>query len=301
MAQAISAQRRIARWVLLGGALALSAVAQARDRPLLWALHGPANTVYIAGSMHMLKPEDATLADGLDQAYARAKRVVMEIDMDDLDQSAAAQWMMQHGSYSPESHKTLRAALGEERWKRIDAITQKSGLPLEAMNAIEPWVVGLTFSVLQMQSLGLDTSLGVEEQLTARAKQDHKPITGLETIEQQLTLFDSLSDADQVRFLDLTVDETQNPKQQLEEMTAAWRRGDEAELSRELLQEYGKFPGLYDTLVKQRNLAWIPQIKALLTGKEDCLVVVGALHLVGERGVISLLQKDGLKPQRIQH
>ena len=300
MAGATLIRQRLTILGVLLGVLSVTGPACARDRPLLWAVRGPTNIVYIAGSMHMLKPEDSTLSGGLDQAYAQAKRLVMEVDTDELDQSATAAWMLEHGTYAAASHRTLHTALGDARWQRVNKLTEKSGLPLESMNALEPWVVAVTYSALQLQSLGLDPKLGVEEQLTARAHQDHKPISGFETVAQQLSLFNDLSEADQIRFLDLTMDESQNPEQQLAAMTAAWRRGDEAELARVLLQEYARFPELYEILEQKRNAAWIPKIKALLSAKDDCLVIVGAFHLVGERGVIGLLQKDGVTLERIK-
>lgn len=287
--------------LLVAGALSVSSTAGTRERPLLWALHGASNTVYIAGSMHMLRAADATLSEGLDRAYADAERIVMELDTDDLDETAAARFTLEHGSYPPGSGRTLRNALGEERWRRINVRTEAAGLPLAALNNVEPWVVGITYSVLQMQQLGLDPKLGVEQQLTARAKQDHKPISGLETLEQQLALFADLSEAQQIRFLDLTVEQSDDTEGQIAALTRAWQRGNEKQLSDTLLHEYRRFPELYDLLVSRRNAAWIPQIKALLHGTDDYLIVVGALHLVGARGVIHLLERDGLRPQRVTH
>lgn len=279
--------------------LLTTGAAVARDRPLVWALHGPTNTVYIAGSMHLLRPEDSLLSDNLNRAYADAERIVMEIDMDDLDENALAAETLQLASYPPQSHQTLRGALGEERWNRINAQTEAAGLPLAALDGFKPWMVGLTFSVLQMRQLGLDPKLGVEQQLAARAKADHKPITGLETAQQQLAIFDALPDALQLRFLDQTLEESKDAPRELAQMTRAWKRGDEKQLASELLEEYAGFPELYDALVWKRNQAWVPQIEALLTGHDDYLVVVGALHLIGDRGVIQLLKRDGLTPQRL--
>jgi uncharacterized protein YbaP (TraB family) len=251
--------------------------------------------------MHLLRAADAQLSGALDHAYADAKRLVMEVDTDDLDEAAIAQWTLLHGSYPADSHQTLRSVLGEERWQRVNQETEKTGLPLAAVDTLKPWLVGVTYSVLQLQQLGLDPKLGVEQQLTTRARQDHKPITGLETVEQQLSLFDDLPLPLQLRFLDLTIEETKDAQQEVDELTNAWKSGDERKLAASLLNEYARFPELYDMLVSRRNLAWIPQIEALLQGHEDYLVVVGALHLVGDRGVIHLLQQDGLKPQRVLH
>lgn len=281
--------------------LCAAAVADARNQPLVWALHGPSNTVYIAGSMHLLRREDATLSDNLNRAYADAERLVMEVDMDDLDEAATSAWTAQHGRYDADSHMTLRTRLGDPLWQKLNALTEPAGLPLSAVNDFKPWLVGLTYTLLQLQKLGLDPELGVEEQLTRRARADHKPITGLETVPQQLTIFDSLADDLQRRFLEQTVEEAKDAPQELNSLASAWKNGDERALSRELLQEYARFPELYDALVWRRNQAWVPQIAALLHGKDDYLVVVGALHLVGDRGVIHLLQRAGLAPQRLTH
>ena len=283
----------------LVGGLGLGNTALARERPLLWALHGPHNTVYIAGSMHMLPADRSAASDGLDRAYADAEKLVMEIDMDDLDPAAAAAWTLQHGVYAADSGRTLRTVLGEERWRRIDAATTKAGLPLAAVSQFQPWLVALTFTQLQLQTLGLAVDQGVESKLTERAKVDHKPIAGLETMEQQLGLFAGLSEADQIRFLDQTIEDGTDAQQQIDALVAAWRRGDERDLTRKLLEEYARFPRLYDALVRTRNAAWIPQLQAMLSGNDDYLVVVGALHLVGDEGVIAMLERAGLKPVRV--
>ena len=281
--------------------LGIANTAAARDRPLVWALQGPTNTVYIAGSMHLLRSKDSALSDNLSRAYLNAERIVMEVDMDDLDEAAMADWTLKHATYAPESHKSLRSALGDARWQKLNAQTAPAGLPLLAVDMYKPWMVGLTYSLLQMQKLGLDPKLGVEQQLTNKARRDHKPITGLETVQQQLLIFDNLPDDLQLKFLDQSIEEATDARQQLEQISRAWKSGNEKKLSAELLDEYSRFPELYEALVSKRNLAWIPQIKALLHGTDDYLVVVGALHLVGEGGVIHLLELDGLQPTRMQH
>jgi uncharacterized protein YbaP (TraB family) len=162
---------------------------------------------------------------------------------------------------------------------------------------MEPWAVALLYSATQMTRAGLDPQLGVEEQLLRRAAVDHKPITGLETLEFQLSLFDSLSPEAQARLLEMTVAEAGDVERELDGMGTAWRSGDASQLERLLLREYREFPDLYESLVYRRNRDWVPQVEALLQGKDDVLVVVGALHLVGERGLIDLLRRRGLQPE----
>ena len=144
-----------------------------------------------------------------------------------------------------------------------------------------------------MTGLGFEPGLGVEEQLKARALADHKPIDGLERIEDQLGLFDALPPEEQARLLELTLEDSATSVRDIDALTRAWRRGDARALARLLLREYRHFPSLYEPLVYGRNRNWLPRLEALLQRDDDSLVVVGAMHLVGERGVVELLRQRG--------
>jgi uncharacterized protein YbaP (TraB family) len=267
---------------------------------LAWRLRGAGGgTVYLVGSMHLLREGDAALPATFDRAYAEAERLVMEIDVDDLDPAAAAAFTSTHAAFA--AGDGLRAALGERRWRRARAGFERLGVEIETLDGLEPWAVALLYSVSSMTDLGFDPELGVEEQLKARAVADRKPIEGLETVEYQLGLFDALSLADQARLLDLALDDAAGSARELDALTRAWREGDARALSRLLLREYRRFPSLYEPLVYGRNRNWIPRIEQLLAGSDDALVVVGALHLVGEQGLVALLRARGLafEPYRL--
>lgn len=260
---------------------------------LIWRARGPAGgNVYIAGSMHLLRDADAALPASYQQAYGEAERLVMEIDVDDVDPAAAAAFTASHATYPPGAG--LRQALGERRWSRARGAFAELGIDLETLDRLEPWAVALLYSVTGMTQLGLDPQLGVEEQLKRRALADAKPITGLETLEFQLGLFDALSPAEQAELLDMTLEDTAGSSREIDRLTRAWRDGDEALLARLLLREYRRFPALFEPLVNGRNRDWVPQVEALLARPDDTLVVVGALHLVGEQGLISLLRRRGI-------
>ncbi len=245
--------------------------------------------------MHLLRAGDSGLPPTYELAYREAERLVMEIDVDDLDPAAAATFTASHATYPPGTG--LRAALGERRWQRARAEFERVGLQLEALDRLEPWAASLVYSVTGMAQLGFEPELGVEEQLKTRAVADGKDIAGLETLEFQLGLFDALSPDDQARLLDLTIDDAEGSAREIDRLTAAWRGGDAVALSRLLLREYRRFPTLYEALVYRRNRDWVPQVEALLQRDGDSLVVVGAMHLVGRQGLIELLRQRGLDPQ----
>lgn len=279
---------------LLAGAAAARSPA---DAGLVWELRGERNTIYIAGSMHLLRPDAAELPAPVQRAYRDSSALVMEIDLDDLDPQAGAKFTSSRGTFPAGS--SLRGALGEARWARVVQVGTELGLPAAALDRLEPWVVALLLSVAQMNAAGLDINAGVEQQLQALARTDGKPIEGLETMEFQLSIFDNLPLEDQARFLDLTLAEGEQMSGQLDVISAAWREGRARDLESLLLGEYAKFPELYEALVYQRNRNWIPRIRALGERDGNVLVVVGALHLVGDQGVISMLEQAGFELRRM--
>ncbi len=298
----LAALRAALLTTLLATLVALCMVAPARadgdGDGLVWTLRGEHNTVYIAGSVHLLRPDGAPLPAPLERAYRDAESLLMEIDLDDLDPTAGARFTTTHAVYGAD--RSLRDVIGEARWQKTADLAQQIGLPLPVIERFEPWAVALLLSVAQLQQAGLSVEAGVEQQLARRASADAKPIAGLETMEQQLSLFDGLDEATQIRFLELTLDDAAAIAAQLDSIDAAWRAGREAELAQLLRDEYARFPELYELLVDRRNAAWIEPLRGLLARREDVLVVVGALHLVGDGSVIDLLRRAGLEPTRLR-
>jgi uncharacterized protein YbaP (TraB family) len=254
-------------------------------------VRGPHNIVYLAGSIHMLPADDAALPAGFTRAYADSTKLVMELDLAKFDPMEAMTWMMDHGTLP--AGTTLRGLLGEQRYGRVSGAAASLGMPMAGLDSLAPWVVGIEITDAAYEHEGFDPDQGVEEQLLRLAQSDHKPTAGLETLPEELGSLSSLSSADQIRMLDQTVDELKDLKSEMREVTGAWRSGDRAHLAALLSSEYGAFPSLYKPLVTDRNQRWLPQVEQLLNGKDNAFVVVGALHLVGDGGLLELLRRKG--------
>jgi uncharacterized protein len=280
--------RTTARWLLALGLLG-SLTAQAASP--VWAIRGAHNTVYLAGSVHLLRSADSALPAGFTFAYEHSARLVMELDLGSIDPLEVSSWMQEHGALPPGT--SLRATVGDARYRRVGSAAAGLGLPLAALDAQAPWVVGLELAELEYVHLGFDPEQGVEEQLVRRAREDHKPTAGLETVADELGVFAAMSAGDQTRFLDMVLDDLDDTDRDLKPVLAAWRRGDAPRLAVLQAREYRSFPGLYRALVTERNRHWLPEIEQLLAGNEDCLVVVGALHLVGPGGLLEALKSEG--------
>ena len=284
--------RKTRRWLL---ALGLLSSLTAHAGSPVWAIHGDHNTVYLAGSVHLLKAADSRLPPAFDRAYGGSKALVMELDVSKVDPMQAAGWMMEHGMLKEGT--TLRATIGEDRYRRVSAEAERLGVPMEAADLLEPWALGLQLLEMQYMQLGFDPQQGVEQQLQRRAQTDGKPISGLETMDEQLGVLQGMSYPDQARFLDMVVTEMHDVDKETQSVVTAWRTGDAAKLASLLSDEYKSFPALYRLLVTDRNKRWVPQIEKLLHGNQDYFVVVGALHLVGDGGLLDLMRRDGYKAE----
>jgi uncharacterized protein YbaP (TraB family) len=148
--------------------------------------------------------------------------------------------------------------------------------------------------------LGFDPDEGVERQLGRRAHADGKHILGLETLGQQIGILASLSKDDQAAFLDQTVTDMHDADRETQEIVAAWRSGDAARLAALMSEDFRNFPSLYYALVTDRNRRWMPQIERFLKAGQNYLVIVGALHLVGDGGLLQLARAEGLEPRPLQ-
>jgi hypothetical protein len=288
------ALRTAAKLGLVALALALPAAGMARDRGILWAVEGRQNTVYLLGSVHVLRPGDAALPAAAEHAFEDAEQLVMEIDLDDPASnplSMAAE--MQQAAMLPED-QTLKDVLGGD-YASISERAQQSGLDLEALDAFAPWFVAIALLDIELAGRGFSPEFGIEQTLAARATEEHKPIEGLETAAQQFQMLASMPLQQQKRFLVMTLDESAQLDRELEDLLRAWRTGDTAALARLLADEYEEFPDLYRTLTVERNRAWVARLAGLLDDRDDYLVVVGAMHLVGPDSVVDLLRQRGYK------
>jgi uncharacterized protein len=280
----------------LAGALlfaSLGGIARA-DGASVWSVKGERNTVYFAGSVHALPKDQAELSPQLEQAYDASDAIVMEVDLDDLNPLEAMEFITSRGTL--EGATTLSDVLGAHKYKAVAAMAESIGLPDLAIAKLEPWAAAMVLTQVALMKTGYDPQLGIDMQVMERARVDGKPIEGLETIEQQLGIFDARSTSEQISFLLAAADDVPAMQDDLDRLINAWRAGDLSALERELQNERAQAPALYDQLLGVRNRAWMPRLEALLEQERDYLVVVGALHFVGRDGLLQLLKQAGHKP-----
>ncbi len=176
----------------------------------------------------------------------------------------------------------------------------KSGIPAAALDKMETWAAGFLLLGVQFKDLGLETGSGVESILKKQFVASGKTIGQLETNAEQLGVFDTLSEASQREFLDGVLEDPTEMKDQFADMLTAWSRGDVKGVAKSFNSDLGKSPELMDALIARRNANWARWVKSRLDKPGTVMVAVGAGHLAGEKSVVNLLEKDGVKVTRVQ-
>jgi uncharacterized protein YbaP (TraB family) len=258
----------------------------------LWELHGKHNTVYLLGSIHVLRAQDYPLAPAVLKAYADAKALLMEINLEEID-SAEAQSEMLASAVLPEG-SSLSQIMGPQRYLRAASLAHEVGVDLSTFDQFAPWFVAEAISQLQLMELGFQPQSGVEMYFLERARSDGKSIAGLETVHDQIALFEGLSMNEQSEYLVSSLEQAHELPKEVDDMVRAWQRGDTAWFESQLQSELGREPALYQAVLAARNRKWIPKIEALLNDDKNYLVIVGTGHLMGRNSVIDLLKKDGV-------
>jgi hypothetical protein len=278
----------------LAATLALFAGA-AQAEPALWKVTGGKGTVYLFGSVHLLPEGGFAVRGDLAEALQDADRVCLEIDPEATDEAATASVTLAR-AVDPEG-RDLFELLGDDA-DRVREKAEDAGVPLDSLAMFEPWFAGIMVSVMALQAHGYDAQHGVEQVIEAEAKKAGKTGCGLETLDGQLGMLDGLSADLQKEILMQSLDEATGIEAKIEPMIAAWRAGDERGLERSLGDDFDDYPELADALIFDRNARWAGQVDEMLGDDEDVLLVVGAMHLVGDRGLPALLEKRGFRVER---
>jgi uncharacterized protein len=285
--------------LLLFGSFATPRSAPAQAGPdgglPLWGVSHDRGTLYLLGSVHLLRPEVYPLDALIYQVFDEADLVVYELDHAEL--MAAAPAMLQFGMYGDGRtlDDVLPASLVDELVSRAGAL----GLPPQVIRPMKPWMAAMTLSALMAQQQGFQAEWGVEMHLYARGRDAGKATAGLETAEDQFRMFDGLSPAAQEDLLRQTLEDLDDAGSQLDRMTAYWQRGDAAGLAELLNESLGDQEEVRERLLLERNRNWIGAIEALFERPGTTMVVVGMGHLVGEGSVVELLRARGHEIHRL--
>jgi uncharacterized protein YbaP (TraB family) len=300
-AKAFAHLGRLVRRTLAAAVVATSAFATpALAQPAFWVVKDADSTIYLLGTVHLLKPETVWKTDKLLAAMNEAKQLWLELPTTD-PQAMAPEMMQLVVKYGMSPGVPLSRDLTPDEMKTLDQAAQVAGLTASQLNVFRPWFAALTISNAAMVRAGYDPSSGVDMNVEAIFKARGIKPNGLENAEQQIKVFASMTREQELEYLRTTMEEYEKASTELDQMVEQWSHGDLAGLEQMFVTDMKtETPDLYEALLLNRNANWVMQIQEMLKGKGVIFIAVGAGHLIGPDSVLSMLKAKGIASERVQ-
>lgn len=277
---------------------AAAAAAPLKDAdPALWVAKDKDTTIYMFGTVHVLKPGLSWFDEAVKDAFDKSDEMVIEVIQPDQNEAIKVMMPLATDPDGP----PLTQKLPEAARPKYAAAMTSLGMPPAMLDQFEPWYASVILGLLPLQKAGYDPASGVETQLTAAAKAANKPVSALEGFEEQLGFFDTMPESDQMGLLVSTVDEFGEIGPTLDRMVERWGAGDSASLAKEMNDQLGHLPNVEKVLLTDRNDRWADWIKTRLAKPGTIFMAVGAGHLAGKGSVQDALTKRGIKTERVKY
>jgi uncharacterized protein YbaP (TraB family) len=265
--------------------------------PALYRVRDSNSTMYLYGTVHV-RPR------GADWANARVRRAIddssevwTELIMSPEADAQAQALAQRFGS----AERPLSSWLNPEENARLNAASDRIGLPQGALEGLEPWAAALTLTVVPLMRAGFDPQSGVDRSIDAYADAAGKRMRALETAEQQYRFFESMSSELQHEMLMEAIDQVDEVATMIATMSRSWEVGDERGLARAVIEETrSDYPELYETLFVARNNAWMEELTREIEGEGVDFVAVGAGHVIGPDGLVAQFRARGYRVERVR-
>jgi len=271
--------------------------ARAHSGPALWVVKDPDTTIYLFGTVHMLPQGFAWRNAAFDKAFDSADTLVMEVV--GVENSAETQPAIMKIGFTPGLPKLAERVPADAR-DDLAAAIKHAGVPATALDPMETWLATMTLSTARIVRLGYGIDSGVESELKARATTQRKRVEGLETVEEQLSFFDTLPEDEQRKLLVLSLDDMDAIQKIIDTAVKDWAAGDVDKVAAVLEEDIKSSPQLAKRLLADRNANWAEWIdKRLKTTPGTVFVAVGTGHLAGAESVQAKLKAKGIAAERL--
>ena len=290
-------------WLSLFAVLGLVAYGQApkkipgNSNTLLWRISGKNITKpsYLFGTMHLLCADDIQLSDSLTRAIENADNVYLELDMDNLFEMMSAMTKMKM-----RNDTTLADLLTEDEYEKVKGFFKaNSGLiPFSVLETFKPLLAASM--IMEQQAGKCDNMISMEQLIMQESKKSGVKIKGMETMEYQMSIFDSIPYGLQAKQLVKMIKEGKEDDSEMKKVTDAYRNQQLDRMEEMTKKEDLGLENFTDLLLYNRNANWAKKLEGLLSNK-SLVIAVGAGHLPGERGVINLLRKAGYKVEPVKN
>jgi uncharacterized protein len=257
------------------------------NNTLLWEVsgNGLSKPSYLFGTFHLVCNEDVNFSLNLKQAIAQTDEVYLELDMDDPATLFGAMTML-----NMKDNKTLKDLYSAEDYKKVSGFLKDSLKLFPIMfQRIKPELLA---ALLYPKMLACSGTVSLEDAIMEIAKKQGKEIRGLETMAQQAAVFDSIPYEKQAAELLKVIDSMDKAKQEFNVLITAYREQKLDEIEKQVSSPGSTMAENIDILLDDRNRNWVGQLRTIMK-TSAVFVAVGAGHLVGKNGLISLLRAAG--------
>ncbi|KAB0670304.1 TraB/GumN family protein [Oryzomonas sagensis] len=283
--------------VIAGIMLVLFACTGAGAESSVWKARKGGSVLYLGGTCHVLREQDFPLPAEFDRAYLAAQVVVFETDLGKLQAPATQQRFLAKAMYGDGS--TVDKHLSPKAYAALSAFSEANGIPLSTFGRFKPSMIVTTLTLMELLKMGV-TQQGVDNVYYARAIADKKAVDGLETADQQIDYVVSMADGNEDDFVDYSIADMKNIREQFGLLVGAWRTGDAGTLDELMSGEFkARQPQLYKRLIVERNKNWLPVIEGYQKLRQTRFVLVGVAHLVGPDGIIEALRQKGYTVEKL--
>jgi uncharacterized protein YbaP (TraB family) len=262
----------------------------------VWEISKNGKTLYLGGSVHLLRNEDFPLPEAFDATFEKAQLIVFEADIEQISAAEITQAIVAKSMLPGD--QTLRSILDKDTYEQLKAACEKFSLPMEQLQKLKPIMLLNTLLMLQLQQIGF-TPQGVDTYYLSKAKDAKKETGFLETVEQQITMLTELGTGYENEYVQYSLDDFDKMEKDIPILISSWRKGVFDELLPDILQGKEKFPTAYKSLFTDRNNNWIPKIENYLRGDKVAFIIVGLAHLHGSDGLLELLKNKGYKVKQV--
>ncbi len=263
-----------------------------------WRAEVGPSTLHLLGSVHVARPELYPLDPRIEQAFAESSVLVLELALDEDAQAGAARRMLELGQLPP--GKRLSDVVAPETWELLVRTQAARGQSVFGLRGFRPWFVAMTLTTQSLEGEGFSSELGIDEHFRRAAVERSQSVEALETVDGQLSLFTSLSPDAEEQMLRQTLEDIEEYAGELDAAFRLWSAGDAKALDELLvapMQE--EYPDLFKRLFVDRNRAMTERLLEMAKVPGRYFVVVGAGHLVGSSGIVSLLSSRGIVARQL--
>ena len=271
------------------------------ENALLWKIEGNELTIpsYLYGTIHIIDGDDYFLPSGTLAAIDQTDKMVFEIDMNDMSDMSKMMGIMMQAFMK--DNVTLKDLLSDNDYQIVADHFESIGLPLMMLERIKPmFLSALAYGDMDPSGLQSGSMKSYEMEFFEMAQSANKPVTGLETIEFQMGIFDSIPYQDQADMLVETIKMSDTDSDEFDKMTEMYKSQNINAMIEMIGDESGGLSDHEDVLVGMRNRNWIPVMGEMMK-TQPTFFAVGAGHLAGNQGVIKLLRKAGYKVSPISN